>query len=56
MSSQFREKRGLASSANNELPTMDPNESDFALELKPAPKQTCIPTHQRQRLASSDTK
>ncbi|XP_043649234.1 uncharacterized protein LOC122617444 [Drosophila teissieri] len=55
MSSQFREKRGIASSGNKELPTMDPTESDFALELKPAPKQTCIPEHQRQRMASSDT-
>ncbi|KAH8364808.1 hypothetical protein KR084_011889 [Drosophila pseudotakahashii] len=55
MSSQFGEKRGVAKSGNDELAIMDPTESDFALELKPTPKQTCIPEHQRQRLVSSDT-
>ncbi|KAL7734787.1 hypothetical protein ACLKA6_011072 [Drosophila palustris] len=29
--------------------------SEMALELKPSPKQTCIPLHQRQRLVSSET-
>jgi len=52
MSSQVGEKRGAVGSGND----MDPTESDFALELKPTPKQTCIPEHQRQRLVSSDTR
>lgn len=30
--------------------------SEMALELKPSPKQTCIPLHQRQRLVSSETR
>nr|XP_016933664.1 uncharacterized protein LOC108012741 [Drosophila suzukii] len=51
MSSQVGEKRGAVGSGND----MDPTESNFALELKPTPKQTCIPEHQRQRLVSSDT-
>ncbi|XP_037720931.1 uncharacterized protein LOC119554203 [Drosophila subpulchrella] len=55
MSSQVGEKRGVVGSGNEEVATMDPTESDFALELKPTPKQTCIPEHQRQRLVSSDT-
>jgi len=56
MSSQVGEKRGVVGSGNEEVATMDPTESDFALELKPTPKQTCIPEHQRQRLVSSDTR
>jgi len=27
--------------------------SKMALELKPSPKQTCIPEHQRERMVSS---
>ncbi|XP_017121528.1 uncharacterized protein LOC108142290 [Drosophila elegans] len=53
MSSQFCAKCG-SSSGNDEVATMDPTESDFALELKPAPKQTCIPEHHR-RMAISET-
>ncbi|XP_017048446.1 uncharacterized protein LOC108093049 [Drosophila ficusphila] len=53
MSSQFREKCGVSS--KDELANMDPTESDFALELKPAPKQICIPEHQRQRVSCSQT-
>ncbi|EDW79429.1 uncharacterized protein Dwil_GK20474 [Drosophila willistoni] len=34
---------------------MDCTENDFALELKPAPKQLCIPLHQRRRMVVSDT-
>jgi len=56
MSSQVGEKRGVVGSGNEEVATMDPTESNFALELKPTPKQTCIPEHQRQRLVSSDTR
>ncbi|XP_044312694.1 uncharacterized protein LOC108041955 [Drosophila rhopaloa] len=59
MSSQFGKKCGGSSSGgssgNNKLATMDPTESNFGLELKPTPKQTCIPEHQRHRLANSDT-
>ncbi|XP_070071879.1 uncharacterized protein [Drosophila takahashii] len=52
MTSQFGEKRGVSKSGKDEMAIMDPTESDFALELKPTPKQTCIPEHQRQRLVS----
>ncbi|XP_030372221.1 uncharacterized protein LOC115622425 [Scaptodrosophila lebanonensis] len=34
--------------------SIQPTESDFALELKSAPKQTCIPMNQR-RLVNSET-
>lgn len=30
--------------------------SEMALDLKPSPKQTCIPLHQRQRMVSSETR
>nr|XP_044251915.1 uncharacterized protein LOC108066504 [Drosophila takahashii] len=53
MTSQFGEKRGVSKSGKDEMAIMDPTESDFALELKPTPKQTCIPEHQRQRLVRS---
>ncbi|KAH8339032.1 hypothetical protein KR074_001044 [Drosophila pseudoananassae] len=58
MSSRFEEKCGRGSSgssASDDLVAVDPTESDFALELKPAPKQTCIPLHQRQRMVNSAT-
>ncbi|XP_017080295.1 uncharacterized protein LOC108114052 [Drosophila eugracilis] len=57
MSSKFGEKLGLASNGitSDDLAAMDPTETDFALELKPTPKLTCIPEHQRKRLVSSDT-
>ncbi|KAH8380614.1 hypothetical protein KR009_011784 [Drosophila setifemur] len=58
MSSRFEKcgRGSSGSSGSDELASMvDPTESDFALELKPTPKQTCIPLHQRQRMANSDT-
>ncbi|KAH8384488.1 uncharacterized protein LOC110190678 [Drosophila serrata] len=44
---------GVGSSGSEDMMTMDPTEHNFALELKPAPKQLCIPMH--QRLTSSET-
>ncbi|KAH8295647.1 hypothetical protein KR018_001394 [Drosophila ironensis] len=59
MSSKVGEKCGGSRDSNvtdeQHLGVVDPSESDFALELKPTPKQTCIPLHQRQRMVSSDT-
>ncbi|KAH8256254.1 hypothetical protein KR026_011800 [Drosophila bipectinata] len=57
MSSRFEEKcgRGSSGSSTSDDLLVDPTESDFALELKPTPKQTCIPLHQRQRMVSSAT-
>ncbi|ALC44210.1 CG32440 [Drosophila busckii] len=57
MTTQFGMEKcgGEGSGAIGAALVLNTLESEMSLDLKPSPKQTCIPLHQRQRLVSSDT-
>ncbi|KAH8415534.1 hypothetical protein KR222_002467 [Zaprionus bogoriensis] len=57
MSSQYGVETcgGEGSEATGAAAVISALGSEMALELKPSPKQTCIPLHQRQRMVSSET-
>ncbi|TDG52643.1 hypothetical protein AWZ03_000876 [Drosophila navojoa] len=57
MSSQFGVGKcgGEGSETNGAAAVMNSLTSEISLDLKPSPKQTCIPLHQRHRLVNSET-
>ncbi|EDW18563.1 uncharacterized protein LOC6582384 isoform X2 [Drosophila mojavensis] len=57
MSSQFGVEKcgGEGSETNGAAAVMNSLTSEMCLDLKPSPKQTCIPLHQRHRLVNSET-
>ncbi|XP_023174187.1 uncharacterized protein LOC111601703 [Drosophila hydei] len=57
MSSQFDVEKcgGEGSEATGAAAVINSLTSEMCLDLKPSPKQTCIPLHQRHRLVNSET-